>query len=1151
MAYPTDVRNIADLYNVFRDAPNREGLITDIRNGLVRLKNVSKLLSESEIRNAAAISNITSMLSSLALGMEKVSKSLATLSTTDINRAEVLSSYQSTILKIEASTLAVSRYIKNLSVSLSGFVIGGIYSVCPIPAFLDVEPVIPNAFQKKPNTFDDKHDVYVALHCSASNLVSDLYKDSIVVYTYAGVTLFTAIYAAETDALTITTLGGIVFSYNLNLDTDQPNGDLFSPLVIYLVYSKNQNYAQVYAIDSTRIQKFIRYASDYTNRLTIEDVSISLGKVNGDVRSVEHSITQVPLLDVRFSSTPTGISNGSFICMMFNCGLIEMLKFITETETVELKYAYQKVVQDAYTKSDVMLASLLSMQSSISALQAATPQLTEDVLTFPSSVAQTCGSLLNLTNTFSTSSVINSDVKQWNIMEQDGAERKDLDGELPTTLSAVNLATSTFHDYVVNVQCTGATQQRSMSMSISIPKMLDPSTVLSSSLYTDDSNTIIPYSYAKPPNYPATLTQNARYSVSPLAHVMNNDVMPIKNGAVECLKLNTNLNILLTMEIDISDASSSLGGSVHNDFTFMIKQAGGSPLTYSTAFKPVIFTNTDGTRKLKLISVVDLTTLMPADAIYYTLEVAPDAKYVTGADVKMEDTDRGTFTTYTQGNYSYTTTVAIWDVVDYIITRRGNVVYTPPKADYTNVDNKAALITNYKTPFNYFVICDERIYYNGKSLTFVLTAGQTLSYNYFTSPLQNPTVDTYDAGVARNASYLVKMAMQMSSVTQLLSSLTLRVEAMERVMQPSRAQQIAGIVSGVGGLISLAMPLLGAVVVTIGTLISIADPTKQGIDYQSVFNAFTAWCQFAIVARYKYGIMTLNDPKLDTLRFLPKSSIDNFREKPIKIELDGLDETILRGSSTDYIDTGVNIRYNDMQLFGDSKVTAWLNGAVARTMDNTASFFERNVINTLRNKNLLPMHARVEVIQTEKVGDIYRQTILYAGINEGAFIEGDAYAFRSGGSNSYRFNDYVSGPGRFKAVLESTTEDGTFKAADWSKSGMTQKEIFTVAGEMYPSKTPTNQETQDLYEAIIRDFATTDDSFVLQHHNTMMLPGQLDALEKLLIDNAQNFSYAFVGNNCQNYAEDLVNIITNFKRPQGWVSEASFKQYIQSIYDDL
>ncbi|QIJ56929.1 RNA-binding protein [Scaphoideus titanus reo-like virus 1] len=1150
MAYPSDVRNLPDLYNVFRDAPNRQSLINEIRNGLVDLRNASELLAKIELSDKIAITNLNSMLSSLALGVEKTTTELKKFNTTNMNRATVLADYQKAIINIETSTLLMTTFLKQLSIDASGIIIGSIYPILPAPVYEDLNLVLSGTTPRFKNVFDDRHNQFIVVQVSPAALIYDFNQDSVVSYVYNGVTIFTSTFSSKDRKISIVNMDGSRSSSNVSLNTSAFNPTDMAPMVYAMRYVKNGDQCEVYYFDASTIIKFINYSGSYDSAESLFTQNSPMGIISGNISGSKQVVTGIPYLDVKFTFSPT-LSDASIqIVSIYNNGIIDMLKYLTETETEQLNIEKTLAINAEFTKSDLMTSSLITMQSNISALMAATPRMVTETVTFQTGIIKSAGDILTIDNNLNSQSVITNSLIGYNDLYKNGV----IQGSstfVATLVSLANIESSSFHNGSTAISGAGQNATRTMTINITIPNMLDSKyTTIDSLYYNSASDTIIPYSVQRPNAYPWVTISNMQYSVSPLAHNMTNAVMAIDKQGIQCFKVASNLAVYINMTIDVDDASASLGGEIINDFVFSIT-LGDQTTNFTTAFKSIVWTDTAGRTKLKLVSSVNILDLFPVDAIYYVISISSDGSYSRTDRTSLPNTDWNTTVTQTIGNYTYATPKAYWDNTTISIKQYGAATYNVPSQDYTKISNTSALIADYNTASNVMIVANSRIYYNGTPMYFKIPDGVTIRHSYFSSPLKNPIVDTYNATVSRNASYLVRLATRIDSVDSLVHNLQARIEAMVRAMEPSRTQQMAGIISGVGGAISLAMPLLGAVVVTIGTALSLADPDKHGIDYQAVFNAFTSWCQFAIICRYKYGIMTNNDPKLDVLNFMPNEAINNFVNKPTKIYLPELDKTVTRGTSTDYIDTGVNVRYNDMLLLGEGKMADWLNKTVNKVENNTANFYERNLVNILKNKNVLPMHARVEIIQTEKIGDIYRQTILYTGINEGAYLDGNVYMMRSGNKYIQPKNDFTSGPGRFKAVLESSDSSTGFKPVDWTLSGMTSKEIYAASGTSYPDKNPAHKDVQLLYETIINDFSDIDNTYVLKHHNTMMLPGQMEALEQLLVSSAKNFKYALIGSNCQNYSDDLVNLVVNFKKPKRWVEESDFKQYIQSIYDDL
>nr|AAW31874.1 P2 protein [Rice dwarf virus] len=1148
MAYPNDVRNVWDVYNVFRDVPNREHLIRDIRNGLVTVRNLTNMLTNMERDDQLIIAQLSNMMKSLSIGVEKAQNELSKLKTTDADRAAVLAAYQTSVLNIERNTMLLTGYFKQLVLDLTGYVGASVYPILPFMITGDQSMMVDSIKVNMKNVFDDKHEQEIVLPIHPACFVSTITEDTSSVVYADGDELYSVHVRHADMTMYVNVLGETVETRQLSMIGDSIVPDDFAPSLLILRFSQD-SVGEVFYLSHDNVKKFLGYSLEYTDKYSIFDVARRVSTTRNKIIDGFCSVDGVPYLDGRFIYQPSGISADSNICAIYNSYVLDVLRYITECEVDTLRSVYDRTSSTAFSKTDVLTSSLLTMQSNISALSAATPQLANDVITFDSTDLLSLGTVLTVSNEFTADdTTLSTSLAGHCQVDYSEGSPQDKSMSIPVSCDSSQLASSTVHSYSADILGHGLKGDRNMNLMINVPGLMNPQKVTVDYVYSDGYK--LNFASVVAPDAPFWINATLQLSVSPSAHNMLSKLTPLDNDACPGLKAQANTPVLVSMTINLDDATPALGGEVIQNCVFKIHH-GDDVYSFVTDFDVISYTSTSGTNCLKLISSVDITSQLPSDMVIYVMNGSPDAAFISGDSINMSSVDWHQSTSQTVGNYVYTTMKAYWNVTSYNVEARPYATYVPGKINFTAVDHADVFVDDYNTGVNSYVIVNSRIYYKGTPLYIEVPSGSFIKVSYFTSPLKNPTVDTYNAEISRNSAYLIKANASLDSVAAMLNNISNRIDAMERLMEPTRAQQIAGVVSSIGGVISLGMPLLGAIVVTIGTIISIADPDKQGIDYHSVANAFMSWCQYAAVCRYEYGLLKRGDEKLDVLSFMPKRVVSDFKNKPDVISLPELGESVLRGSSTDYLDTGINIIYNDMQLLGQGKLSDWLNKTVSKVENNAANFFERNLVKSLANKEVLPMHARVEITQTEKIGDVYRTTILYTGINEGSYLGGDVFASRLGDKNILRMNGFESGPGRFNAIVESTTEVGNFRVVDWTVSGMSRYEIYAAAGEVYPSKDPSHADVQLLYESIVRDLTTRDGSFVLKHHDVLLLAGRLDAFEELIIKNASNYQYAFIGSNCQNYAHDVVDILTKFKRPQRWIKDDDFKLYIQSIYDAL
>ncbi|BAA24136.1 RGDV P2 [Rice gall dwarf virus] len=1148
MSYPGNVHSLRDLYNVFKDAPNRERLILDMNSQLARIDNIAQILTMTEEQEKEVIAKMSASLANLGLNMDNAIRELKNMETVHMDRVSVLTVYQSAVLNITNNTHTISDSMKSIMYDLSGYVNTTIYPTIQSPATEDRSSLIPLNYKNMKNIFDDKHTIVFATVIGPQCVdftTEDVTNISWIVDSHE---IIKITYYPSSLIMETSIVGNRYLQYQLSLSNqtidEYDNNGPYSCLLVFCVVGAN-GLLDIYSMSSQQVRKYVNdYEVGESSLIGYSTKHGSLHLSSNDIRNISHELSGSPYIDVRVTYSITAAFPDSQLLSMLLDNIQQSLGTLTACESKSFDDAYRAAMDNQFTKADVLTSSIITMRSSLNSLISSSPLLSDDTIRIVDDCTFQLASALTLTNEFASDSA--------NLLGTFKVKQTTIDRYSNTKISegkavylSPTLATMNVHSGSVVVSTDSFHNNNALKVMLLAPGLVKPDNVNFDLLSVKSNNVIDLVSDYKLDDAIIQFTDQPDYSSTTSIANAKSVVYMKTTGCIGLTYSNPN-ELILNMSLQLNSAAPSLGGVVNNNTTFSLT-IGSTIINYVTDFEITDFTDSSGKQSLKLTSSVNLLTKLSVDMIFYAVSI-------NAGGVIATDTHKYTDTGFDSSNYTYG-----WEMYDSAALNdyQDMTVVTPPKFTAKMLRPQDASKLNgdcvggtYKKGRNILVIAGNRIFYNGVSVYFKMQKNSMISLKYFINPSGLSTVDTCDVRITRNAAFLTQIDTKLMSVQSVLNDVQRRIDIINQLMQPSRIQTLATIIQGIGGVVSLAMPLLGAIVVTIGAIVSIADPNHHGVDYQAVLNAFHSWCQYAVVARMNYGLLKADDPKLDILKRISDGSVNTFRNKPKKITLPGIDDEVIRGTSTDYIDTGINVRYNSMGLFGEGKLEEWMANTALKVQDGTANIFQKNLFSLLQKRKIVPMHARVEIIQTEKIGDVYRNTILYAGINEGSYIENSVYLTRSGNTRIKRLN-MTSGPGMFKAVTESTTEVGNFKAVDWTLSGMTKEEIYNAAGLMYPNKNPAHSEVQDVYESVIRDMAEIDDTWVLQHHKTVMLPGQIEAFEHLIRVSANKFQYAFIGSNCQNFADDVVGILSQFKRPKRWVDENDFKQYIQSIYDEL
>nr|ADF59187.1 minor structural protein [Rice gall dwarf virus] len=1148
MSYPGNVHSLRDLYNVFKDAPNRERLILDMNSQLARIDNIAQILTMTEEQEKEVIAKMSASLANLGLNMDNAIRELKNMETVHMDRVSVLTVYQSAVLNITNNTHTISDSMKSIMYDLSGYVNTTIYPTIQSPATEDRSSLIPLNYKNMKNIFDDKHTIVFATvigpHC-VDFTTEDVTNVSWIVDSHE---IIKITYYPSSLIMETSIVGNRYLQYQLSLSNqtidEYDNNGPYSCLLVFCVVGAN-GLLDIYSMSSQQVRKYVNdYEVGESSLIGYSTKHGSLHLSSNDIRNISHELSGSPYIDVRVTYSITAAFPDSQLLSMLLDNIQQSLGTLTACESKSFDDAYRAAMDNQFTKADVLTSSIITMRSSLNSLISSSPLLSDDTIRIVDDCTFQLASALTLTNEFASDSA--------NLLGTFKVKQTTIDRYSNTKISegkavylSPTLATMNVHSGSVAVSTDSFHNNNALKVMLLAPGLVKPDNVNLDLLSVKSNNVIDLVSDYKLDDAIIQFTDQPDYSATTSIANAKSVVYMTKTGCIGLTYSNPN-ELILNMSLQLNSAAPSLGGVVNNNTTFSLT-IGSTIINYVTDFEITDFTDSSGKESLKLTSSVNLLTKLSVDMIFYAVSI-------NAGGVIATDTHKYTDTGFDSSNYTYG-----WEMYDSAALNdyQDMTVITPPKFTAKMLKPQDASKFNgdcmggtYKKGRNILVIAGNRIFYNGVSVYFKMQKNSMISLKYFINPSGLSTVDTCDVRITRNAAFLTQIDTKLMSVQSVLNDVQRRIDIINQLMQPSRIQTLATIIQGIGGVVSLAMPLLGVIVVTIGAIVSIADPNHHGVDYQAVLNAFHSWCQYAVVARMNYGLLKADDPKLDILKRISDESVNTFRNKPKKITLPGIDDEVIRGTSTDYIDTGINVRYNSMGLFGEGRLEEWMANTALKVQDGTANVFQKNLFSLLQKRKIVPMHARVEIIQTEKIGDVYRNTILYAGINEGSYIENSVYLTRSGNTRIKRLN-MTSGPGMFKAVTESTTEVGNFKAVDWTLSGMTKEEIYNAAGLMYPKKNPAHSEVQDVYESVIRDMAEIDDTWVLQHHKTVMLPGQIEAFEHLIRVSANKLQYAFIGSNCQNFADDVVGILSQSKRPKRWVDENDFKQYIQSIYDEL
>lgn len=216
------------------------------------------------------------------------------------------------------------------------------------------------------------------------------------------------------------------------------------------------------------------------------------------------------------------------------------------------------------------------------------------------------------------------------------------------------------------------------------------------------------------------------------------------------------------------------------------------------------------------------------------------------------------------------------------------------------------------------------------------------------------------------------------------------------------------------------------------------------------------------------------------------------------------------------------VTYHWRPLANNSQFTRYFYHSMHKYLNNTLSFPEVCLLLILKWTHILPLHLYISV---EYFGSRSR-TLRFYGISDGNAVPTDGSLIGRNNTKSIRSFGACT-PGSWSIKFRGST------ALNWQSSGVSLKDINAASKRLKL----TESDPQIAYEKV-SDLLNNPNNCIVSHSEIVALnEAQLDAIDVLLKRCQPHFHYKLVGNNCQNFAHDMVRMIKQTTFKPYWVPQ--------------
>nr|QNS31041.1 minor outer capsid protein [Thrips tabaci associated reovirus 1] len=472
-----------------------------------------------------------------------------------------------------------------------------------------------------------------------------------------------------------------------------------------------------------------------------------------------------------------------------------------------------------------------------------------------------------------------------------------------------------------------------------------------------------------------------------------------------------------------------------------------------------------------------------------------------------------------------------------------------------------------KTLKDYILMTSDGIFVNGGKLMMEFEPSELLfDVSYIGDPLHVGFINNESVQYDQIMAALLNLGQGLSAVADLVDNMENRLQRIESILSNS-GSSLTSTVNLMSQIAMLFSPVVGAALVALSAVVQVAELAAAGVSVDGVVNTLTNVLQAVITIRFAFGMKKFSGSareKLDqqasivqNTQFQTQNPLKNIFTKRRSYNVTPEKQTV-----------SVSEVYAYMDDFKGTKVGQYFQNIAAKMEVGRASLMEKSVFSVAKKFNVIPMHAYTRVDYTTTLeGKSYRG-ILITGIGDGNAATVPSNVIGRGSSAvSPREGVFMNSPGTLNVLMTPREESSglmTWKIENFKKAGHTKEDIATAQGysrENTAWKDWSDEVVQDNYEELIQGYVLESDRrgllteylrkprHVITRSNMNIMKGQVKAFMQVINSSKRNRNYNLIGENCQNYNSEA-RALLDFKKPS-WVTNASFNEYLETIYGDM
>lgn len=449
---------------------------------------------------------------------------------------------------------------------------------------------------------------------------------------------------------------------------------------------------------------------------------------------------------------------------------------------------------------------------------------------------------------------------------------------------------------------------------------------------------------------------------------------------------------------------------------------------------------------------------------------------------------------------------------------------------------------------------------NGKPLSIIIPP-VLLTVRYIRDPLGVGSIAVTNYDIADLSKRLQDLQSQLIDLQTLIDSVDKRLKLVENAVFNSQSSLLNALT-----ILSMAAsyinPLAGVTMSILTTVYSITEMVHQGVTAENVTFLITNMIDMLA------GIASVSKKPPGWITQSGKYDVANAAAQAEKQKMTLVMEKFKRLDEDDSAITQSNtlMKSHTVQVMAqpiDAEICApkFMKKVLERINNGTATQVEKTAFDAFSSMKINPTHQFLRMSNVEHTAEGKVKHVWIFGVGDGYADEVERYwlGTRTKGIIPRDTPGWL-GPGVFKMKFK-LDETGEWSLLPARSSDMNSEEILIAGGASYTSAQRLKEQStigdynlavENAYKRTVDKYVFENQAVVIKDKNMQIMDGQLDSLLKLIKGSYQDkFKYSFVGNNCQNYVDDILKMLKNPLYHPPWMRDSDYLQYINELNDNF